>query len=113
MSVKTTPAPGRRAARLARFASDALRRPVAQTRYPWVLAGVAAAVAAVFLWLVVAPLGRVTNDADSTASVLYFGRITSGHGLEAFLPTTPKPLLTVIYGALWWLTHDWRSLTVI
>ena len=90
-----------------------LRPSVLQTRFPWALAGVAAAVAAVFLWLVIAPLGRVTNDPDSQASVLYFQRIASGQRLEAFLPTTPKPLLTVIYGALWWLTHDWRSLTVI
>jgi hypothetical protein len=81
--------------------------------HPWTLPGLAAVVAAIFLWLVLAPLTRATNDADSAASVLYFQAIAAGHHLEAFVPTTPKPLLTLIYGVAWWLTHDWLSLTIL
>jgi hypothetical protein len=45
---------------------------------------------------------------DSAAAVLHFDRIAAGRHLEVFLSTTPKPLLTVLYGALFGLTHDWR-----
>jgi hypothetical protein len=58
------------------------------------------------------PLARFTNDTDSAATVLYFERIIHGQRLEAFVPTTPKPLLTVIYGLLWSVTQDWRALTI-
>ncbi len=33
-----------------------------------------------------------------------------GRHLETFVSTTPKPLLTVVYGTLYALTHDWRAL---
>lgn len=68
---------------------------------------VAAAVAAI----VVAPFGPATIDPDAAASVLYFERISAGARLEAFVPTTPKPLLTLVYGLTWALAHDWRFLT--
>lgn len=45
---------------------------------------------------------------DSQAAVLYFDRIASGSRLEAFLTTTPKPLLTLIFGLLHSTFHDWR-----
>lgn len=48
---------------------------------------------------------------DSAASVLHFDRIVAGRHLELFLSTTPKPLLTFLYGPLFSLTHDWRFLT--
>lgn len=70
-----------------------------------VLAGLAAAVAAAML---TSPLGPTTMDPDGFASVLYFERIVAGRHLESFVPTTPKPLLTVTYGLLWALTGDWR-----
>lgn len=70
-----------------------------------VLAGLAAAVAAAVL---TRPLGPTTMDPDGFASVLYFERIVAGRHLESFVPTTPKPLLTVTYGLLWALTGDWR-----
>lgn len=48
---------------------------------------------------------------DVAAAVLHFDRIVAGHHLEAFLPTTPKPLLTLVYGLLHALTHDWRPIS--
>jgi hypothetical protein len=65
------------------------------------------------LWLSTLPLARATNDPDAAASVMYFGRISHGTHLEAFFPTTPKPLLTLLYGVTWSLTDDWRSLTLL
>ena len=49
---------------------------------------------------------------DAAASVLYFQRIIAGRHLEAFVNTTPKPLLTVIYGTLFTLSHDWRLISL-
>jgi hypothetical protein len=48
---------------------------------------------------------------DAGSSVLHFQRITSGHHLESFLSTTPKPLLTVVFGLLYQLFGDWRALS--
>ncbi len=42
--------------------------------------------------------------------MLYFERIVEGRHLEAFVPTTPKPLLTAVFGPLHAATHDWRPL---
>jgi hypothetical protein len=50
---------------------------------------------------------------DSAASVLYFDRIVARVPLEAFVGATPKPLLTVLYGALHGVTHDWRSIGLL
>jgi hypothetical protein len=82
-------------------------------RGPVGLSALVAAIAAVVLWLVVQPLTRATADTDAAASVMYFERIVQGHRLEAFYPTTPKPLLTLVFGVAWSLTHDWRSLAVM
>lgn len=72
----------------------------------------AAALAAIVLWISINPLAGPTNDTDSAASVLYFQRLVSGDRLEAFVALTSKPLLTVVYGVLWQLTHDWLALTL-
>ncbi len=48
---------------------------------------------------------------DSATSVLYFDRILAGRHLEAFVTTTPKPLLTVVYGIAYNLTGDWRLIS--
>ena len=82
-------------------------------RRPVLLSLLVAIGAAAFLWLAIDPLARPSNDPDSTASVMYFDRILNGRHLEAFWPTTPKPLLTLLYGVAWWLTHDWRTLTIL
>ena len=47
---------------------------------------------------------------DSQVAVLHFERIVNGHRIERFVTTTPKPLLTVIYGLLYALTNDWRPI---
>ena len=47
---------------------------------------------------------------DSQVAVLHFERIVSGHRIERFLTTTPKPLLTVIYGLLHAVANDWRPI---
>ena len=74
------------------------------------IAVLAALVAAVLVAAVIDPFGPSLHDPDAAASVLYFDRIVAGQRLEAFVPTTPKPLLTLLYGASWALTGDWRVL---
>lgn len=89
------------------------RRVAAIATSPWALTALVALVAAVVLWLIVRPLAGAVNDTDAAASVLYFERIVHGQRLEAFVPTTPKPLLTVVYGIAWNITGDWRALTLL
>jgi hypothetical protein len=74
------------------------------------IAILAAAVAIVAVAIVVDPFGPSLHDPDAAASVLYFDRIMSGRHVEVFVPTTPKPLLTVLYGVAWEAFHDWRLL---
>jgi hypothetical protein len=59
--------------------------------------------------VVLDPLGPATIDPDASASVLYFQRIVGGQRLEGFVPTTPKPFLTLVYGIAWSLSGDWRE----
>jgi hypothetical protein len=82
-------------------------------RNPWGISVLVGLLAAAVLWLVAQPLAGAANDTDAATTVLYFDRIVHGQRLEAFLPTTPKPLLTVVYGLAWSLTGDWRTLTVL
>lgn len=49
---------------------------------------------------------------DTASSILYFERIVSGQILESFVTTTPKPLLTVIYGSIYVATGDFRAVAV-
>lgn len=56
------------------------------------------------------PLGPASVAYDSQVSVLHFDRLYAGQRLEAFLPTTPKPFLTFVFGSLFELTGDWRTL---
>ncbi len=78
---------------------------------PPALAIAAGVAASLVVAAVIHPLGPTTIDPDAAASVLYFERITSGQRLEAFVPTTPKPLLTLLYGLTWGFVRDWRVLT--
>ncbi len=50
---------------------------------------------------------------DSAASVIHFDRIVSGKQLEAFVTTTPKPLLTLVYGLTHALVPDWRAISLM
>jgi hypothetical protein len=63
--------------------------------------------------LTIHPFRDFAIGSDSASSVLYFERIAAGRRLEAFLGTTPKPLLSVVYGTLYALTHDWRVVGVL
>ena len=56
------------------------------------------------------PVHTASIAYDSQVAVLDFDRLVSGRQVEQFLSTTPKPLLTFIFGPLRLLTGDWRSL---
>jgi hypothetical protein len=75
-----------------------------------VWAGLVGVVAAIAVAVSIQAGGPAMNDPDSAASVLYFRTITGGQPLETFVATTPKPLLTLVYGLSWTLTGDWRVL---
>lgn len=77
----------------------------------WLVAILAGLVGVIVVALVIRPLDTTTIDPDAAASVLYFQRLVAGQRLEAFVPTTPKPLLTLVDGTTWSLLHDWRALT--
>ncbi len=55
------------------------------------------------------PLQAASIATDSQACVLYFLRIVNGQRLEMFVPTTPKPLLTLVFGVLETVTGEWRT----
>lgn len=62
--------------------------------------------------LVVQPWISAPLAFDTYASVVHFDRIVAGRQLEQALSTTPKPLLTLIYGLVHALTQDWRAVSV-
>ncbi len=70
-----------------------------------------AACAAAFYLIFPVHAGSVGFDA--AASVIYFDRLVQGRHLESFVTATPKPLLTVVYGVVYNLTHDWRVISGI
>lgn len=76
---------------------------IALTVVVFVAAGVALAVVQPF------QAGPVSFDGGS--SVLHFERLISGQRLETFITTTPKPLLTLVYGGLYALLGDWRAIS--
>lgn len=71
------------------------------------------AVGLVALVLAYRPLGTPAIGFDSAASVLYFDRIAAHQPLEAWVSTTPKPFVTLLYGIVFNLAHDWRALSVL
>ncbi len=75
------------------------------------LALIAFAIAVVVAALVIRPTHLGAVGSDTAATVLYFDRIVAREHLELFLGTTPKPFLTVVYGALFALVHDWRAIS--
>ncbi len=48
---------------------------------------------------------------DAAASVVYFDRLVQGHRLESSITSTPKPLLTTVYGLVYNAFHDWRPIS--
>jgi hypothetical protein len=77
----------------------------------WGWVGLAAAVAAWTTRLVRLP-GPAVIDPDGHAAALYFQRLTDGGRLEVPLLSTPKPLLTLLFGGGWAVLHDWRLATL-
>jgi hypothetical protein len=57
------------------------------------------------------PFAAASVAFDSQAAALYFSRILDAQRLEAFVSTTPKPLITAVFGVLYQVTHDWRALS--
>ena len=47
---------------------------------------------------------------DSHVAVLHFERIVAGRQLEVFLSTTPKPLLTLVFGLLHAVAGGWAAI---
>jgi hypothetical protein len=78
--------------------------------WPWpaLWLGVAAATAA----LVRLP-GPAVLDPDEYAAALYFDDLVHGRRLQEFLLSAPKPLLTLVHGVAWAVTHDWRAGTAL
>jgi hypothetical protein len=76
---------------------------------PWLFGGGLFVVAVVLAATYARPFAAASIAWDAAASVLHFQRIAAGQHLEAFVPTTPKPLLTVVFGAIYSLTTDWRA----
>jgi hypothetical protein len=74
----------------------------------WIVLFLAAVAVAAY---VVFPFRTGQVGFDSAASVLYFDRIVSGRHLEAFVTATPKPLLTLLYGAVHAIVPDWRAIS--
>jgi hypothetical protein len=62
--------------------------------------------------LLVRLTGPAMIDPDGHASALHFDRLVHGERLDVPLLSTPKPLLTLVHGATWAVTHDWRALTL-
>lgn len=76
----------------------------------WALAVALGSIAAAIAFVAIRAWLPGTNDPDSMSSVLYFQRIGSGQHLEVTVLTTPKPLLTLVFGLTWNLVHDWRAI---
>lgn len=78
--------------------------------WPWVLAWLA-------LGAVTAALVRVAGpavlDPDEHAATRYFQLLLHRQRLGEFVFSAPKPLLTVVDGVAWTLTHDWRAITAL
>jgi hypothetical protein len=68
--------------------------------------------AAVTLGFLVRPFDGGPAASDANSSVLFFERIASGRTLEAWLNTTPKPLLTVAYGLLHAIDPSWTLVSL-
>lgn len=78
--------------------------------WPWALLWLALAAGTAAL---VRLPGPSLLDPDEHAAVLYFDRLVHGQRLEELLLSAPKPLMTLVYGLAWTLTHDWRAITAL
>ena len=74
-----------------------------------VLVGLLAAASAL---AIIQPFAAGPVSFDGGSSVLHFMRLIEARHLESFISTTPKPLLTFVYGVVYGLTHDWRAISL-
>jgi hypothetical protein len=92
-----------------------LTRPTRQRLRPrawWPWLGLWLALAGATAALVRLP-GPAVLDPDEYAAALYFDDLTHGHRLPELLLSAPKPLLELVHGLGWTLTHDWRTGTAL
>lgn len=98
-------------------APGGVRAPIIPHVVPWtrrtelIVASVLAVGSAAFAIWLIRPFGVGPITYDAASCVVFFDRIVSGRHLETFVNTTPKPLLTLIYGVLHAVTNDWRPIT--
>src|SRR6266511_2035672 len=87
-------------------------RPAPPREPPWPWLGLWAVVAVV-VGALVRVLGPAVLDPDEYAAALYFDDLVHGRRLQEFLLSAPKPLLTLVHGVAWAVTHDWRAGTAL
>src|SRR6266536_870200 len=87
-------------------------RPAPPREPPWPWLGLWAVVAVV-VGALVRVLGPAVLDPDEYAAALYFDDLVHGRRLQEFLLSAPKPLLTLVHGLAWTVTHDWRAGTAL
>jgi hypothetical protein len=80
-------------------------------RWEWPLRLTLFGVASAIAFVIIRPDRAGQVGFDAAASVLYFERIVAGRHLEAFISATPKPLFTILYGAIHAVTGDWRPIS--
>jgi hypothetical protein len=88
----------------------AQRRLRARVGWPWLGLWLAVAAATAAL---VRLAGPAVLDPDEYAAALYFGDLVHGRRLHEFLLSAPKPLLELVHGLGWTLSHDWRAGTAL
>jgi hypothetical protein len=76
----------------------------------WAVPLLAAASSLIISLAIIRPFVDAPISFDGQATVLYFDRLVAGRVLEQQLSTTPKPLLTVLFGAIHALSGEWRPL---
>lgn len=76
-----------------------------------VLATVVAA-AALLAFVVIQPMNGAPLAYDTASSVLHFERIVGGHPLVESLGTTPKPILTLVYGLVHRFAGGWLGVSL-
>jgi hypothetical protein len=73
------------------------------------------------LWVAVAAVtavlarlpGPAVLDPDEYAAAMYLHDLVGGRRLPEFLLSAPKPLMTLVHGLCWTVTHDWRAGTAL
>jgi hypothetical protein len=83
----------------------------AMSHWAWPIRVVLFGIASGLAFLIIRPVHAGQVGFDMAASVLYFERIVAGRHLEAFISATPKPLFTLVDGAIYQIAGDWRPIS--